>query len=136
MNELAAIATEPTTKVGSGSDAQNRLSPQTLDYDAFLQLLVAQMQNQDPLEPMSETEYVAQLATFSNVEQNIKTNEQLGEMLTLNALGDAQGLIGRTITAADGTSGTVASVLITSSGSVATLADGETVRLGDGITVG
>lgn len=41
----------------------------TLDKDAFLQLLVAQMKYQDPLEPTSNTEYIAQYATFSQVEQ-------------------------------------------------------------------
>lgn len=41
----------------------------TLDKDAFLKLLVTQMQYQDPLEPTSNTEYMAQLAQFSTVEQ-------------------------------------------------------------------
>ena len=41
----------------------------TLDKDAFLQLLVAQMKYQDPLEPTSNTEYIAQLATFSELEE-------------------------------------------------------------------
>ena len=40
-----------------------------MDKDAFLQLLVAQMKYQDPLEPTSNTEYIAQYATFSQVEQ-------------------------------------------------------------------
>ena len=40
-----------------------------MDKDAFLQLLVAQMKYQDPLEPTSNTEYISQYATFSQVEQ-------------------------------------------------------------------
>ena len=45
-----------------------------MDYNAFLKLLIAQMKNQDPTEPMTSTQYMAQFATFSQVEQSIKTN--------------------------------------------------------------
>ena len=50
----------------------------SLDKEAFLQLLVAQMQYQDPLEPMSNTEYVAQLATFSELEAMTNLNDSMG----------------------------------------------------------
>lgn len=50
----------------------------TLDKDSFLQLLVAEMQYQDPLEPQSNTEFVAQFASFSQVEalQNMQLTYQ------------------------------------------------------------
>ncbi len=108
---------------------------QTLDYDAFLRLLVEQMKNQDPLEPTSDTEYVAQLATFSNVEQNIITNDRLMSLITATTLTDAQALIGHTVTTSTGESGVVASVKIASGEMMATLADGSVVSVGDGITV-
>lgn len=110
-------------------------TPQTLGYDAFLRLLVTQMQNQDPLEPMSDTEYVAQLATFSNVEQNVLTNQRLEALMTATAIGDAQGLIGRTLTTGDGTSGVVTKVKLTDEGTVATLETGKTILVGDGVTI-
>ena len=50
---------------------------QELGKEQFLQLLVTQLQNQDPLEPMSNTEFVAQLAQFSGVEQLVAVNEGL-----------------------------------------------------------
>jgi flagellar basal-body rod modification protein FlgD len=50
------------------STSSTTSSNDTLDKDAFLQLLVAEMQYQDPLEPSSNTDYIAQLATFSQVE--------------------------------------------------------------------
>lgn len=48
---------------------KSKTSTDGMDKDAFLQLLVAQMQYQDPLEPTSNTEYIAQYAQFSQVEQ-------------------------------------------------------------------
>lgn len=53
----------------------------TSDFHTFLTLLTAQMRNQDPLKPMDSTEFVAQLASFSAVEQQIETNNKLGELL-------------------------------------------------------
>lgn len=53
----------------------------TSDFHTFLTLLTAQMRNQDPLKPMDSTEFVAQLASFSAVEQQIETNSKLGELL-------------------------------------------------------
>ena len=107
----------------------------TINYEAFLKLLVTQMQNQDPLNPMNDTEYMAQLATFSNVEQNIITNQRLEAVLTAQALGDAGALIGRTVTMPTGESGEVSQVQITSNGTVAVLTDGSTITLGEGVTI-
>lgn len=47
------------------------------NYDTFLVLLTAQLQNQDPLAPMDSTQFTQQLVQFSQVEQQIRTNEQL-----------------------------------------------------------
>ena len=61
------------------------------DFDTFLQLLTAQIENQDPLEPMDSTEFVAQLATFSSVEQQVLTNDLLTDMgAQLSSMGMAE----------------------------------------------
>ncbi len=60
------------------SDAGRQL---TSDFQTFLKLLTAQLQNQDPLKPLESTEFVAQLAQFSAVEQQIATNSSLGRIL-------------------------------------------------------
>ncbi|MFT3984900.1 MAG: flagellar hook capping FlgD N-terminal domain-containing protein [Lachnospiraceae bacterium] len=60
-------STTETTETGSTSTKKS--SSGSLDKDAFLQLLVAQMKYQDPLEPTSNTEYISQFATFSELEQ-------------------------------------------------------------------
>ncbi|MET3414837.1 flagellar hook assembly protein FlgD [Methylobacterium sp. 1030] len=125
---LTTTAAQAATKTASQKT--------TLDYDNFLKLLVAQMKNQDPTEPMKTAEYMGQLASFSQVEQSVNMNTKLDALLTSSALSQADGVIGRNVTSADGTvSGKVASVAITSEGATATLADGNKLALGAGITV-
>jgi flagellar basal-body rod modification protein FlgD len=108
----------------------------TVSYDNFLRLLLTQMKNQDPTDPMKSTEYMAQLATFSQVEQAVKSNEKLDALLSSFALSQADSVIGRTVTTADGAvSGQVTSVKITSHGPLATLSNGYEILLGQGIVV-
>ncbi|MEM8848675.1 MAG: flagellar hook capping FlgD N-terminal domain-containing protein [Pseudomonadota bacterium] len=73
-----STATTPAPTAPAATTASsNGLSS---DFDTFLTLLTAQIRNQDPLEPSDSTEFVAQLATFSNVEQSVRTNELLEGM--------------------------------------------------------
>lgn len=110
----------------------------TVDYNAFLQLLVEQLKNQDPTQPTDPTQYLSQLASFSNVEQAVQTNTKLDTLLTTNALTQAESLIGKTVTSVDGkTTGTVASVALGTDGSTtATLTSGSTLPLTGGVQVG
>lgn len=75
LNYKASEEKTETTKRGS----------QELGKDAFLQLLVCQMQNQDPLDPSTDTEYVAQLAQFSQLEQlqNLGTETEKSQAFSL-----------------------------------------------------
>ncbi|WP_414473356.1 flagellar hook assembly protein FlgD [Microvirga sp. M2] len=108
----------------------------TVSYDNFLRLLLTQMKNQDPTDPMKSTEYMAQLATFSQVEQAVKSNEKLDALLSSFTLSQADSVIGRTVTSADGkVSGEVTAVRITSQGLLATLSTGYEMLLGQGIVV-
>ena len=63
-------------------------------------MLTAQMRNQDPLNPLDSTEFASQLATFSSVEQQVVTNDLLGNMITLlgvGGLGDMANWVGRAV---------------------------------------
>jgi len=120
----------------AAGQAQSGAPSSTTDYDAFLKLLVTQLKNQDPTKPMDSTEYMAQLATFSQVEQSIATNTKLDSLLTSSAIEQANQMIGRTVTSSDGSvSGEVTSVRIVSGGLVANLADGSQLEVGAGTVV-
>jgi flagellar basal-body rod modification protein FlgD len=107
-----------------------------MDYDSFLQLLIAQMKNQDPTKPTDPTQFVSQLASFSSVEQAIKTNNKLDTMMTSLALTQAEGFVGRTVASDDGSIvGTVAGIRVVTGGAVAILSDGRELPLGAGVTV-
>jgi flagellar basal-body rod modification protein FlgD len=94
------------------------------------------MKFQDPTKPMDSTQFVAQLASFSNVEQSIKMNSKLDALITSTALTQADGLIGKTVTSADGSvTGKVAAVRIFSDGAVAVLENGKNVLMEAGVKV-
>ena len=111
-------------------------SKTAVDYNSFLNLLVAQMKNQDPTKPMDSTEYVAQLASFSQVEQSVQINTKLESLLQASTLSQADALIGRTVTSADDTvSGVVTGVKLISGGAVALLDNGKEVPVGAGLKI-
>ncbi|PSH68148.1 flagellar basal body rod modification protein [Phyllobacterium brassicacearum] len=128
-----------TTAVGTTNTATNTTTTTNgpgVDYEAFLKLLVAEMKNQDPTKPMDPTQQVTQLAQFSSVEQAVQTNTKLDQLLASSSLSQADGLIGRTVTSADGkVSGVVESVRIYSDGMIATLKDGTKLPITAGIAI-
>ncbi len=67
------------------------------DFETFLKMLTVQMQNQDPLEPIKSEDYAVQLATFSGVEQQVRTNElmaTMGQQLALMGMSQIAGWVG------------------------------------------
>lgn len=92
----ASRGTLPTNVAEATSDGANRLI--SSDFETFLRMLTAQLENQDPLNPLESTDFAVQLATFSGVEQQVRTNDLLGELTTrmnLSGLSDLAGWIGR-----------------------------------------
>ena len=90
----AAAARRSTEQAGSAGAL-------AADFQTFLTLLTTQMKNQDPLKPMESTEFVAQLATFSGVEQQVRANDRLDAIIEVLG-GGAAGLaewIGREVRA-------------------------------------
>lgn len=132
---VPSVSGASSSSSSSGSSAAQ--ATPNVDYNQFLTMLIAEIKNQDPTQPMDPTQSVTQLATFAGVQQAMQTNVTLSSMLTSSSLSQAELLIGQKITSTDGTtSGTVASVSVGASGSTATLTDGSTVSLASGVSIG
>lgn len=94
--DLTTVNSVSQTSTSSNQNAE-AASVITADFQTFLQLLTTQMQNQDPLNPMESTEFATQLATFSGVEQQVRTNDLLGELgagFSTLGMGQLSGWIG------------------------------------------
>lgn len=107
---LGALATTAsTTQVGAAAN--------DLNMNEFLQLLTAQLQNQDPTNPTDPTQFVAQLAQFSTVEQLTQSNttlDTISQSLSGLALGQYAGMVNQTVTS------NATAVNVPASGSVST----------------
>lgn len=107
-----------------------------LNYDAFLKLMLEQLKSQDPLNPVDQTQSLAQLASFSNVEQSIKTNDKLDDLLQRTSVAEAAALIGKNVQSlVTGKSGLVTAVEVTATGSKAVLSDGSRITVADGLYI-
>ena len=136
------MTVSPVTGAGSatsssGTNSSTAISATNqLSYNDFLTLLMSELKNQDPTNPMDPAQMVSQLATVSEVGQAVQTNTTLASLLTANSLSQAELLVGQTISSTDGkTSGVVSSVAVTSSGATATLSDGDTIPLSSGAVI-
>lgn len=79
--------------VGASTEATPASDGSTLGRDEFLLMLIAQLENQDPLNPQDGTEFTAQLAQFSSLEQQIATNESLQDLVGLMTADNATSLL-------------------------------------------
>jgi len=75
------------------------------NFDTFLTLLTTQLQNQDPLNPMDSNQFTQQLVEFSQVEQQINSNDNLKTLISLaqgRSAADAVGYLGKAVTVSNG----------------------------------
>jgi hypothetical protein len=104
LAEQTVQAASSTQAGGTAGGSVGAAEQNALGKDAFLQLLVLQMKNQDPLNPQDNTAMVAQLAQFSALEAQTNLNEQFetlsGNVDQLNFISGSQ-LLGRTVTGLD-----------------------------------
>jgi flagellar basal-body rod modification protein FlgD len=102
----------------TNTSAASRLPTQTLTQDDFLKLIVAQMSSQDPMKPVDDTQFVAQMAQFSTLQATTSMQQNIAQMSSQQSFLQANGLIGRNVSLLDSQgaliNGTVGSVLMTS----------------------
>ena len=96
--------TAPTGTTGSSSAVGNAMGT-ILGKDDFLKLLVGQLKNQDPLNPTSDTDFIGQMAQFSQLEQTTNMASANEELIAQQRGARAVALIGRSVTYPDATTG-------------------------------
>src|SRR5438132_329318 len=98
INSTPATGTPGTTLKQSGTSGSTMPSANTvLGPDAFLKLMMVQLQNQDPLSPSDPTQYLSELAQFTSVEQQTNTAEATTKTLAAQNTASALGLLGHTV---------------------------------------
>ncbi len=95
------MAISGVSNQSSSASSASDMSALSGNYEMFLQLLVTQMQNQSPLDPMDSSKFTEQLVQYSSVEQQIKANQSLTDLKTMFAIQSAMsfvGYVGKTVT--------------------------------------
>jgi flagellar basal-body rod modification protein FlgD len=87
IEALGAVASTPSSSTAASS----------VSLQDFVRILVSQLNNQDPLKPMDNQEFVTQLAQFTSLEQSRQLNQNLEALLSVQSTTQSVGLIGRTV---------------------------------------
>ncbi len=133
MMTTAVSSALPSTDVASSSGMDS------FGQDTFLMLLITQLQYQDPMSPMSNGDFVAQLAQFSSLEQMQRLNAAFDAFGRSATATQAFAMIGKTVDYADSSTGSVLTGLVDSvsfaDGWPKLRVDSRSVDLGDVLTV-
>src|SRR3954467_4087683 len=122
--------TTTTATTATTAASSTKKADQALGKDDFLKLMVAQMKNQDPMNPADDKDNIAQMAQFSSLEQITNLANATQELANRMSLTQNVGLIGHNVTyaGADGTtvSGTVDGLSLDKSGAATLSVAGQT----------
>lgn len=95
VNSSGSVSTTQNLSAAKQTEPQNALGK-----DAFMKILVTQMKNQNPLEPLKDTEFIAQMAQFSSLEQLTNLNQTMTQFIGLQGnqtLTEHADLLGNTV---------------------------------------
>lgn len=94
LDPIAPISPSPRPDMSQTANASAG------DFQTFLTMLTTQMQNQNPLEPIEASDFAAQLATFSGVEQQVQTNQLLSQLVSRMGLSELAPWVGQEVLSA------------------------------------
>jgi flagellar basal-body rod modification protein FlgD len=105
--EINLMSAEQTARTQMQVDAFNKALgdldvSEGLGKDDFMKILITQLTHQDPTEPMKDTEFIAQMAQFSTLEQITNMTQDFGKLAGILSTSQALGLLGRTVELFDG----------------------------------
>jgi flagellar basal-body rod modification protein FlgD len=109
------------TSSATSTTAQNAFG---LEFQSLLRIILTQLTYQDPLKPLDNTEFVSQLAQFSQLQQTQSLSDQMGLLLNAQSATQATSLLGKTVeiaTSGSNITGVVDSVSFTSNGPTVTV---------------
>ena len=101
---MASATISPVSYVPGTPVAEDRVPIKTLNQQDFLKLLVAQMTQQDPLNPKSDMEMIPQMVSFTELEQSKSMQNDIAQLRAEQQLLQANSLLGRTVEIQDGSS--------------------------------
>jgi flagellar basal-body rod modification protein FlgD len=99
MSDITGVTAAQNTQYEQKTERGSLTGDNGLGQDAFFKLLITQLQNQDPLNPMQDREFISQMAEFSSLEKTEKLYSLLENKLSSNQVIDNSNLIGKEITA-------------------------------------
>lgn len=110
----------PVDAIGSSlGNETSALSKSTLNQEDFLRLFLTELNFQDPLEPINNREFLAQMAQFSSLEQARQATEQMESLVFMNSTSQSVGLLGKkveVVSDAGNVTGSVSAIQFTSNG--------------------
>ena len=98
----SAQGTGNVTYADSTKSTAERMKQKTLGQDEFFKLLTTQLASQDPLKPMEDTAFIAQMAAFSELEMTSNLTKSFEKFTSIQQLSAAQGFLGKTVTLSNG----------------------------------
>src|ERR1700689_4753663 len=109
VGSASSTGTNTAAAAAAAATAAAATTPggQTLGLNQFLHLLAVQMQNQDPLNPTSDTEFISQMAQFTSLQQMGTLNSTMTSYVTQQQPVEAQTYLGQQVTLTDSTGATV-----------------------------
>jgi flagellar basal-body rod modification protein FlgD len=125
-----------TPSGGTSPASVTAKSTPTIGYDAFLELLIAQLRNQDPTNPVDSAQYVSQLAALSELEQSVKQTTAIDRISAKFDISIASSIVGKRVATEDSAlNGIVVAADIEVDRIIAKLDNGTEIPLGPGIRI-